>query len=66
VKVKVTRALCAGHGLCASLAPKVYVLDSDGYCASDGTIVPEALEGEAQTGANLCPEGAIELIEEPD
>jgi ferredoxin len=65
MKIAVDRSVCAGHALCALRAPRVYVLDEDGYCASDGQVVPPGLEDEARQGAANCPERAIDLVEEP-
>lgn len=65
MKITVDRAVCAGHALCALRAPRVYVLDEDGYCASDGQDVPPELEDEARQGAVNCPERAIKLVDEP-
>jgi ferredoxin len=64
MRIKVDRAVCAGHALCAIKAPDVFTLDEDGYCASDGQRVPEDRTDEAKLGAAACPERAIELIEE--
>ena len=61
--IKVDRRLCSGHARCAAVAGDVYRLDDDGYCISDGDIVPEALETLARRGARACPERAIELVE---
>lgn len=66
MKIVVDRTVCAGHALCALRAPRVYVLDEDGYCASHGQSVPPELAEEAAQGAANCPERAIKLVEEPD
>lgn len=65
LKVKVDTGLCSGHARCAAVAGDVYRLDDDGYCISDGDIVPQDLEMSARRGARACPERAIELIEVP-
>lgn len=59
--VRVDRSLCAGHALCAARAPDVYVLDEEGFCASDGLVVPAELVAQAELGARVCPERAIVL-----
>lgn len=64
MKIRVDRALCVGHALCAARAPEVYTLDDEGFCKSDGTPVAPHLEPQARLGARLCPEGAITLIEQ--
>ena len=43
MRIVVDRQICAGHALCAARAPDVYRLDADGYCCSDGTLMPEHL-----------------------
>jgi ferredoxin len=63
-------ALCAGHGMCAALAEKVYVLDDAGFnvkVAGAGiqTEVPAGLEDEAVAGADACPEQAIRILVGP-
>ena len=63
MRIVVDRQVCAGHALCAARAPDVYRLDADGYCCSDGTLVPEHLVEQARMGARHCPEGAIVLVE---
>ena len=64
MKIRVDRKLCAGHALCAAKAPDVYTLDDDGFCNSDGALVPPELGEQARLGAKHCPEGAITLVEE--
>jgi ferredoxin len=54
-KVSADIANCCGYGLCASMCPEIYKLDSDGlvYLASDtvsGDLVASAIEG-----AESCP-----------
>ena len=62
MKIVVDRGICAGHALCAAKAPDVYRLDDDGYCCSNGDIVPAHLHEQARLGARHCPEAAIVLI----
>lgn len=61
VTVRVDRTVCAGHALCAMRAPEIYELDDEGFCASDGRVVPAELREKAELGARVCPEGAIRL-----
>lgn len=63
MRIRVDRAVCAGHALCAIKAPDVYTLDEEGYCTSDGAPVPKGHEAEAELGAAACPERAITLTE---
>ena len=66
IRIVVDRQVCAGHALCAARAPDVYRLDADGYCCSDGALVPAHLVEQARLGARHCPEGAIVLSEPGD
>ena len=66
IRITLDRAVCAGHALCAARAPDVYRLDDEGYCCSDGQLVPPHLEEQARLGARHCPEAAILLVDEPD
>lgn len=59
--IRVDRSVCAGHALCAMIAPQVYSLDDDGFCASDGIVMSTELRPVAERGARACPEGAITL-----
>lgn len=64
MRIRLNRDACMGHAMCAAKAPEIYGLDEEGYCSSDGVIVPPGLEGKARRGAAYCPESAITLIEE--
>jgi ferredoxin len=60
VKVVVEQKLCAGHGECEVVAPRLFVIDDDGmarfiWADSDGP-VPEGPLAEA---VRRCPAGAI-------
>ena len=66
MKIFVDRGVCAGHALCAAKAPDVYQLDDEGYCCSNGAVVPLHLHAQARLGAQHCPEAAIVLIEDGD
>jgi len=64
IRIVVDRQVCAGHALCAAKAPAVYQLDDEGYCSSNGALVPPHLEEQARLGARHCPEAAILLVDE--
>jgi ferredoxin len=66
MKFVVDDSLCAGHGRCYSLYGEVYGDDEEGFNKDRGETVevPEGLEAPARLGAQLCPEGAITIIEE--
>jgi len=59
VKISVNREACTGHAQCYAMAPDVYDIDEDGYCALDVADVEPGLEEQARRGAGACPEGAI-------
>lgn len=63
MKIRVDRSRCHGHALCAQFAPEIYEVDDDGYCISDGAIVPEDLVNQARKGVEVCPERCISLVE---
>ena len=60
VKVWIDQDLCTGDGLCAEIAPDVFVMDSDGlaYVAEAGVQLPG---GGADTLA-LVPDGQEEAV----
>lgn len=62
--IRVDTDLCAGHGLCASQAEDLFILDGDGFCIADGTVIPTGREGEAREGVRACPELALRLEED--
>ena len=61
LKICVDASLCSGHARCAAIAPDIFRLDDNGYCASDGDDVPDGREDAARRGARACPERAIAL-----
>jgi ferredoxin len=61
MKVIVNSALCSGHARCNVVAPELFELDEDGFCAIKELEVPEHLEAAAVRGAQACPERAITL-----
>ena len=65
MKYVVDRALCAGHGQCAAVAPEVFDLDDEGFNARAGETVevPDARRETARDGAGACPESAITLLD---
>ena len=64
VRVLVDTEVCAGHGRCYSMHPRVFDSDDAGY-----PIVGEPTDLDAGTDAEDavydCPEGAISLIPVP-
>lgn len=56
MNAKVDQELCIGCGLCASMAPEVFVMNDDGKAeACEGANV----DATAQEAADSCPVSAI-------
>jgi len=64
MKFRVIEGRCSGHARCATFAPEVFVLNSDGYLEMAETEIPGEYEAAAMRGARACPEQAIEIISE--
>ncbi|BBZ70747.1 ferredoxin [Mycobacterium paraseoulense] len=64
MKLRIDSA-CTGHGLCYSLASRLFKDDDQGYghVLGDG-VVPEGLLAEARSAVANCPERAISLGED--
>ena len=60
-QLKVNPIACAGHGLCAELAPELVTLDEWGYPIVTGRPVPPALERPARRAVTDCPALALAL-----
>jgi ferredoxin len=56
---------CAGHGLCAELAPELITLDEWGYPIVTGAPVPRVLRREARRAVTDCPALALALTRVP-
>ncbi len=63
VRVRTHPGLCTGFGNCHRWAPNVYPLDEDGRVDIHLLEVPAELADEARLGAQVCPAGAITVIE---
>jgi ferredoxin len=65
MRVTVDAGVCTGHGRCYALAPEVFGPDDFGHCEIlvPGGEVPDALQAQARTGRDNCPELAITLSE---
>jgi ferredoxin len=61
MRIKVDTARCTGHARCIAVAPRVYVLNDDGYNDTAEIDVQSGSEAEAEAirGAKACPERAI-------
>jgi ferredoxin len=63
MRIIVDQTLCTGQGRCAAVAPTVYQLDAEGFCAITETDVAPGDEDAARVGANNCPERAITVVD---
>jgi ferredoxin len=63
IVVKVDPDRCQGHGLCSVVAPEIYELDDEGYCAIGQVELPADQLSQATLGAKNCPEMAITVTE---
>lgn len=52
--------VCAGHGVCALIAPDLFSVDDDGV-SHHPDVSDEADVGQAQEAGDSCPTQAIEL-----
>lgn len=69
VRITILSDRCQGHARCASLAPKIFDLDDDGYaCLRPGGETFAADDAAAREQATIaldnCPEQAILLEDE--
>jgi len=64
VKVTVDYDVCASTGGCMQICPEVFEVRSDGYLylLIEGEI-PEHLHSTVTEAADLCPTGAITLVD---
>ncbi|ORV93148.1 ferredoxin [Mycolicibacterium iranicum] len=50
---------CAGHGICVSTCPEVFILTDDGYATVGADATPTAWRDAVETAIAQCPEHAI-------
>lgn len=63
VRIRASRSLCRGWGNCHRWAPSVYFLDDDGHeIGFQHLEVPADLAVDAWSGADACPERAIQVL----
>jgi ferredoxin len=63
LKIRTDPTACTGHARCVVYGPDVYVLDDDGYNATNIERVPLDRLDQARRGARACPERAITIEE---
>lgn len=64
-QLRVDPIACAGHGLCAELAPELVTLDEWGYPIVTDRPVPSALDRTARRAVTDCPALALALTRVP-
>jgi len=67
MKVAVDYDVCASTGTCTNVAPEIFEIRADGYLyvlVGVEESLPDALVGKAQEAADLCPTGAISIVDE--
>jgi ferredoxin len=64
-ELRVDPTACAGHGLCAELAPELVTLDEWGYPMVKDRPVPRALDRTARRAVADCPALALALTQVP-
>ena len=60
-RLRVDPTACAGHGLCAELAPELVTLDEWGYPIVTDRLVPRGLDRTARRAVTDCPALALAL-----
>jgi ferredoxin len=65
LRVEVLKGKCCGYTLCNEVCPEVYRIDDQGFVHVPDPDVPAGLEDRAREGAEICPEGALIVHEEP-
>jgi ferredoxin len=62
MRIRVNREMCAGHARCNEIAPDLFPLDDEGYCAVSEVEVPPGVQEAAHAAVVACPEGAITVV----
>jgi len=61
MKAKVDKDTCIGCGLCPSICPNVFSMDSDGLAIAINDDVPEPSQDDALDAQGSCPVNAISV-----
>jgi len=67
MRVVVDFDVCASTGTCTNVAPEIFEIRADGYLylLNDyDSSLPPALAPKAQEAAELCPTGAISVVDD--
>ena len=66
MKAKVYEERCIGCGQCEAVCNKVFRIGDEGYAEVVCEEIPKDLEIDAQSAADGCPTGAIEIVANAD
>ena len=63
MKVTIDKSICKGHQRCYNLYPNLFKSDAEGkgLVTTDVPLLSEDDEVDAQSAANSCPVGAIQI-----
>ena len=62
MKVSADRDVCVCAGMCVMTAPEVFDQDDDGTVLLLTGEVPEGEQNRVRDAVNLCPSGALRLV----
>jgi ferredoxin len=63
MKARVIKEECIGCGLCAGIAPEVFVMTDDGVAEAIEGEIPVIHQNATREAAEACPVSAIEVEE---
>ena len=63
MKIVVVKSKCLRSGQCTYLHPKLFKEGEGGYPEVLVEVVPDDLKAEAEDAADICPSGAIDLVD---
>ena len=63
MKVTVDYDVCASTGTCVQVCPEIFEIRADGFLYLLMEDVPRELEEQAKEAEDLCPTGAITLVD---
>jgi ferredoxin len=63
VKVVVDYDTCASNAVCMGILPEVFEVRDDGFLYVLNENPPESMREKLQEAVNLCPTGAITIVE---
>lgn len=64
MRVVIDHALCEGNGVCAQVAPEVFVVGDDDQARLFVERPPDALRAKVEAAVRRCPRQALSIAEE--